>query len=141
MKKYISKFLFISYVAVAILASGLVKAEDFGSNQAGVVIDNLEATFNQSSFEFMVSGVSATECSSRVVLAEQMDHQIVFKIISASPMNQICIQRISKFVETIPVRQMVQVSKLLIEPQDIYTLSVEGSPISIEVSGSELLAY
>lgn len=134
-----NKFLIAAYATLAIFASGFAKADS--TNQAGIIAEGLDASFNQATFELMVSGISPTDCSGRVVMVEQDQQILKFSIINTIPMDSICTQRISKFMKTVPVRPMVHLAKIEINPELEYTLTVSGSPLTVKVFGSELLSY
>lgn len=132
-----NKLLIAAYISFAIFASGFAKA-DF-SSQAGIIAESLDASFNPSTFELLVSGISRTDCSGHIAMVELNEQTLNFSIVDTIPLNAMCTQRMSKFETSVPVRPMLHLAKIEINPEAEYTIAVSGSPLTVKVYGSDLL--
>lgn len=131
------KFFIAFYVVTTLLLSGFAKADQIGFDAQ---LD--EVSFQKSTLDFLVTGRSADACTTQVMIAEQRGDkgdEIQFKVLETVSLAELCIQKVTFFTKRIPTRELIFVSRIKIDPDQVYTLSVANSSATVQVLGSELL--
>lgn len=131
------KILIGFYIVITLLLAGFAKAD-----QIGLDANVQEVAFEKSTMNFVVSGTSSDACASHVMTVDQKGENgelIEFRIFSTIALEKICIQKITPFVKEIPTLDLIYLSNLKINPDQVYTLKVANSPAHVQVLGSEIL--
>lgn len=131
------KILIGFYVVITLLLAGFAKAD-----QIGLDANVQEVTFEKSSMNFIVSGISKDACATQVKTVSQKGENgeiIEFRILSTMSLDRVCIQKITPFVNEVPTLDLIYLSDLKIDPNQVYTLKVANSPVHVQVLGSEIL--
>jgi hypothetical protein len=134
---YMGKVLIASYVVITLLLAGFAKADQLGTDA-----QLIDVTFEKSNLEFLVSGQNLDGCSEQVMIADQKGAQnevVEFRVLTITKLDRMCIQQVSSFVKRIPTRELIFLSKIEIDPAQVYTLTVANSTTSVQVTGAEIL--
>ncbi|HAG91486.1 MAG TPA: hypothetical protein DCL41_06425 [Bdellovibrionales bacterium] len=135
------KFLIFTYILIALFASGFAKASVFG------VESNIhEVAYDKGNMSFDILGQSPTACNNQVVTAEQLGPkgtEILIKVLDtvSTSAETYCNFQVTPFIKKVSLFELIQISKIKIDPSLTYTIGVSNSPETVELSGLQLLGH
>lgn len=131
------KWLIALYVAATMFLSGFARAD-----QIGLEAKLDDVTFEKATLDFLVTGRSADACKTHVMVVNQTGANgevIELRVLEAVSLAEMCIQKITPFSKRIPTKELVYLSSIQIDPDQVYTLRVANTDVAVQVLGSELL--
>jgi hypothetical protein len=140
------KILFFLYAAAILLFSGFARGQDFANPGAAqeVPFRIQQVTVDPISFELHLLGSTPNSCYNQIIarIVRQPEFPEVLWVRVTLPIpEEICTDQIQEgFSTTVDLKQTIANAELRLEEEKTYSITIEGSDLTFEASGAQLLS-